>query len=121
MIHEPTLEDLEAAKARMEAAEKRWESYDGNNPDKYQGERRAAREALTSIEKDLKRLGLLAPTEAEQANAVLDRAFPDAKSKEVVTFEGYRYRRRFIPATRSNSGKSVRTWEKTWERLPADG
>ena len=118
MAQEPTPEDYEAAKARLTAVEERWANYSGNNPDKYRSELRSAREDINAIKADLKRRGLLPLTEAERLHAALDRAFPTARSKEVVTFEGVRYRRRFFPATLSNSRKSVRTWEVTWERLP---
>ncbi len=114
---EPTLEDFEAAKARLAAVQKRWAEYNGNNPDKHGSELREAREALAAIETDLKRRELLPMTEIERLHAALDLAFPDARSREVVIYEGTRYCRRFYPATRSNSGKSVRTWDATWERL----
>ena len=116
MMHEPTLEDHEAAKAKLAAVQEQWESYSGNNPDKYRSEMRQAREALAAIEVNLKRRGLLLSTENERLYAVLDNAFPNAQSGEIVIFEGVHYRRRFYPATRSNSGKSIRSWVKTWER-----
>ena len=117
-MDEPSLDDLGAARLRLKAVQERLERYDGNNPDKYQGDLRSAREALAAVEESLKRRGILPRTEAERLAAVLDQAFPNARSNEVVVFEGIRYRRRFYPATRSNSGKSVRTWDATWERLP---
>lgn len=117
MTHERTLEDHAAAKARLAAAEDRWANYDGNNPGKHRSDLRGARKALAAVEAELKRRGLLPLTETERLHAALDRAFPNAKSKEVVVFEGASYMRRFFPATQSNSGKSVRTWEATWERL----
>jgi hypothetical protein len=120
MMREATVQDYEAAKARLAAVVERWANYNGNNPDKYRSELQAAREALATIEADLKRLGLVPLTETERLHAALDRTFPNAESKEIVTFEGIRYRRRFLPATYSKSSKSVRTWNATWERLADD-
>ena len=118
MVVKRTLEEHKAAKATLQAVQERWENYTGINPDKYRSELREARECLATIEAELKHHGLLPQTDAEHLHAALDRAFPDARTKEIVTFEGVRYQRRFYPATRSNSGKTVRSWERTWERLP---
>lgn len=115
------LEEHEAAKVRLAAVQERWANYSGNNPDKYRSELREAQEHLAAIEAELKRLGLLPMTDAERLGAALDRAFPNARSKEIVTFEGARYQRRFYPATRSNSGKSVRSWDATWKLLGNEG
>ena len=119
MAVELTLEEYKAAKARLEAVQERWENYTGNNPENYRIELREARERLAAIEAELKHRELLPQTNTERLHAALDRAFPDARSREVITFEGVRYQRRFYPATRSNSGKTVRSWERTWERLPS--
>lgn len=113
-----TLEDLEAARAELAAWEKRWEDYSGNNPDKYRSDIRSAQAKVSAIEAELKASGVLVPkTPEEQLHADLDAMFPNAKSREVVEFEGKRYRRRFIPMQRSNSGKTVKEWGKTWEEL----
>lgn len=117
MTDENALDEYEAAKARLAAIQQAWENYSGNNPDKHRSELREAREAFAVVEADLKRRGILPLTELERLHAELDRTFPNAKSREVVTFEGVQYRRRFYPATRSNSGKTVRSWDKTWERV----
>ena len=111
------IEEHEAAKVRLAALQERWANYSGNNPDKYRSELREAQEHLAAIEAELKRLGFLSMTDAERLDTALDRAFPNALSKQIVTFEGARYQRRFYPATRSNSGKSVRSWDATWKIL----
>ena len=113
MASQSMLDEYEAAKVRLAAVQARWANYSGNNPDKYRSELREAQEHLAATEAELKRLELLPITDAERLGAALDRAFPNARSKEIVTFEGARYQRRFYPATRSNSGKSVRSWNTT--------
>lgn len=113
-----TLEDLAAARAELAAWEKRWEDYSGNNPDKYRADIRSAQSKVRAIEAQLKASGVLVPkTPEEQLHADLDALFPNAKSREIVEMDGKRYRRRFIPVQRSNSGKTVKEWGKTWEEL----
>lgn len=109
------LDQYEDAKAKLAAIQTRWANYDGNNPEKFRSALREAREQLAAVELELKKGGHIEMTEAERLPAALDKAFPNARSKEIVTFEGTRFQRRFYPATRSNSGKSVRTWDKGWE------
>jgi hypothetical protein len=117
VTQETTLEEYERAKAELAASQHRWANDSSNNPDKYASEFRAAKEKVARLERELKRRGLLPLSETEQLYLALDRAFPNARSKEVVVYEGVRYRRRFFPATRTNSGENVRTWETSWERI----
>jgi hypothetical protein len=56
-------------------------------------------------------------TEAEQISAELDRLYPDAASRMIVTHEGAQYRRIYEPVSRSSSGKTVRKWLGYWQRL----
>ena len=55
-------------------------------------------------------------TEQEQLNKDLDAKFPNARSKDVVEFEGKRYQLRFSPAVKSRSGR-VKEWDRTWVLL----
>ena len=60
--------------------------------------------------------GTLPLTVQEQLNKDLDAKFPNARSKDVVEFEGKRYQLRFSPAVKSRSGK-VKEWDRTWVLL----
>lgn len=110
-----TLENYHAALAELKAAEDRFDRYNGNNPDKFKSQISAAHFRVLTIERELKNAGVLARSPEEERNLQLDKAFPDAKSKEVVSWNGQQYVRRFYPAVTSRSGKTVRLWEKRWE------
>lgn len=112
-----TLEDLEKAKAELDAADNAWANSSSNNPNKGEARRKAAREMVRYIESELKRTGQIELTPKEKLEAELDRLFPDAKSKEVVEYEGKRYMRRFTPLEKSRSRATVTVWGKSWEPL----
>lgn len=52
--------------------------------------------------------------EHKMLEARLDAEFPNARSKEIVEFEDKKYRRCFTPGKKSNSGKTVTEWIKSW-------
>lgn len=110
-----TLEDHKAAKAELEALNKTWENYSGNNPNKFQTSIREARAKVRTIEEALKSIGTIPRTEQEELKRQIDIAFPNAKSKQIVEFNGKRYIRRFTPLGKSLSGKTVTEWGKSWE------
>jgi hypothetical protein len=110
-----TLTDHSEAKAKLEALNAKWKNYSGNNPNKFQADIAVARAELHSIEVELKKTGELAQTPIEKRNALLDEAFPDAKSRQVVDWQGKKYIRRFSPVSTSLSGKTVKEWHKYWE------
>lgn len=110
-----TIEDHAVAKAMLESLNQRWENYDGNNPNKYKADIAAARAALHSIEESLKQTGLLPRAEIEERDLQLDKAFPNAQSKQVVEWQGKRYVRCFSPVSTSLSAKTVKAWRKYWE------
>ena len=64
----------------------------------------------------MKTNGTLPLTVQEQLNKDLDAKFPNARSKDVVEFEGKRYQLRFSPAVKRRSGK-VKEWDRTWVLL----
>jgi hypothetical protein len=66
------------------------------------------------IAASLKRTGVIELTEREKIDAALDKAFPNAPSKQTVEFEGKWYRIRYYPASKSRSGK-VKGWDHSWE------
>ena len=112
-----TTEDYAAAKARLERLTDQMASYSGNNPNKHRADVAAARATLHQIETDLKARGVLPRTSDEERDALLDSAFPNAQSKEVVEWQGRRYVRRFSPVSKSLSGKTVNEWHKFWEEV----
>lgn len=54
-------------------------------------------------------------TKAELLNAELDALFPLARSKQIVTHNGWRYMKPFYPLESSRSGKTVIAWGLTLE------
>src|SRR3954462_3865377 len=109
---EYTLTDLEKARETLAQWQERWANSSSNNPDKHEGHIREARRRVREIEEALKAGGQIPLTEQEQREARLDAAFPDAKSKQVVEFEGKKYQRIYFPIERSRSRKSVTEWGK---------
>jgi len=116
----PTLDDLEAAKAALQAALARQDAYDGNNPNKYATPVREARERVAALTRTLKASGVLARTDHGRLEARLDAAFPGAGHRDRVIFEGKRYERWWSPATRSLSGQPM-TWNKGWTFVEPTG
>jgi hypothetical protein len=110
-----TLADLTTAKANLDAAVRRHDGYDGNNPNKHRAGLADALADLHRIEEYLKTVGLLPRSVEEQLWAELDEHFPNAQSRDVVEFRGNRYRRRFSPVSKSLSGKTVKAWDRSWE------
>ena len=110
-----TVDDLERVKkdlAKLVDSEAR---YSGNNPDKYTAGIRSLVRQRDAIADELKRQGLLPEEEEEALTRRLDEVFPNARNRQVVEFEGARYRKRFRPAGHSRSGKTVTDWEHWWE------
>ncbi len=113
-----TIEDLNKANAELDEVAERWSAaYSSSRPNPLDAEAKAATEKVRQIEEDLKRRGILPYTEHELLEETLDEAYPNAQSREVVLYNGKRYRRRFYPLEKSKSGKSVRQWKKAWEPL----
>ena len=110
-----TLEELEEAHRELASWTERFDKYSGNNPSKYQSDISAARQRVRDLENDLKAAGILPRSTQEQLESELDHAFPNAKSKQVFEYQGRKYRRRFWPLERSNSGSTVSQWGRGWE------
>ena len=89
-----TLKDLKNAQEVLRKVNKHWESYSGNNPNKYQSEIKRARREFRRIEECLKDKGILERTEKEQLEIELDKLFPNVQSKEIVEYKGRKYQRR---------------------------
>ena len=108
-----TMRDLDEARAAHAGIEERWANYTGNNPDKYEADRKTARRRVRAIERALKDNGTLPLTEQEALARKIDAMFPNAESKQVVEYQGKRYQRRFFPLEKSSSGE-VTEWGNEW-------
>ncbi|MCC8496246.1 hypothetical protein LN451_20510 [Xanthomonas hortorum pv. gardneri] len=112
-----TLEDHANAVEALSLLRAREENYSGNNPNKFRADIARARAHLAAVELALKEDRVLQRTPAEERDAELDRAFPDVRSKEVVTWQGKQFIKRFTPTGKSLSGKTVLGWSAHWEEL----
>lgn len=112
-----TIDDLNAAKLRLDQLEERDSQDTSGNPEKYHTRIAHARRELYNIEKSLKAAGTVARSEQEEIEHQLDLSFPTARSKEIVEFDGERYQRRFRPLTQSRSRKSVTSWDAYWVKV----
>ena len=112
-----TLADLEAARAEVQGLTDAFANDTSNNPNKFRAATNAARSKVRLIEEYLKSSGALPMTDHEKLKRRLDAAHPNAKSKEIVEFEGKKYQRRFTPLEMSRSGKTVMEWDKEWVEL----
>lgn len=105
-----TLEDLER--------EKKWDSGFGpNNPRAVSRELHEHAMRLREIEDYLKQTGTIEYTKQEKIDAELDKLYPDARSKTVVEYNGGKYKIKYFPRDKSNSGKTVYEWGHTWVPL----
>jgi hypothetical protein len=114
-----TLDDLANAEREVEACRERIDNYRRNNPNHGRAAIPAAQARVDVIVANLKRQGLMPVSNEELLEAELDRAFPNAKSREVVTFNGKKYRRRFSPGRVSRAG-NVMSWLRSWEAVKDD-
>jgi hypothetical protein len=114
-----TVEDYEKARVELHRWQELWGNYSGNNPNKYQTDIRDAGRRVREIEQYLKDAGIFERNESEQLEIELDRMFPNAQKREVVEYNGKKYRREFWPLEKSRSGKTVKAWGKSW--LPVEG
>lgn len=112
-----TLEDLAAAQAELKRWDDAFANDTSNNPNKYEAQRRDASSAVRQISDELKRSGQLPVSEEERINHELDRLYPNARSKTIVTHNGIRYQINYFPLSRSRSRKSVKEWGHHWVAL----
>jgi hypothetical protein len=83
---------------------------------------RIAEQRARTIELLLRANGLLPMEDAlpapEAIEQLLDRAYPRARHREVVSYGGRHYRRRILPKDKAADGR-VLSWSRSWE--PASG
>jgi hypothetical protein len=112
-----TLKDLETARQNLKHQCDRSNQYSGNNPNKYRSDIKSARSNVRIIEDALKTNGEIPLSEQELLEKDLDKAFPDASNKQIVQFQKKNFQRRFWPADKSNTGKTVTRWERSWAEI----
>lgn len=113
-----SIKDYEKAQSELERLERCWENYSGNNPNKYRARIKLARSTVSSISEYLKEQGQIPYSEKEILQNKLCKKFPEAQSKDVVEFEGQRYKLVFYPKEKSRSG-NVLAWGKEWKLTQA--
>jgi hypothetical protein len=111
-----TLQDLEAAKSKLEQLNEKWDCDGGKDPNKYRPAIHAALHDVEVIERALKERGELPWSAQELLENELDHIYPDARSKEVVEHYGKRYERRWVPVKRDQGGL-VSRWKGFWVEL----
>ncbi|MEA9705213.1 hypothetical protein [Xanthomonas campestris] len=112
-----TLEDHARAAEALSLLRAKENNYSGNNPNKFRADIERARATLIAIELGLKEDGTLQRTPEEDRDAQLDLAFPNAQSKEVVTWQGKHFMKCFTPTGKSLSGKTVFGWKPYWKEF----
>lgn len=109
-----SLEDLASAKAESDRWNDAYANDRSNNPNKYEAQRRDAGIRVRRIEESLKSQGLIEKSEFELLSEELDRLYPDAKSRTIVTHNGKQYQIRYFPLVQSRSRKTVKEWGHSW-------
>jgi len=112
-----SIEDLSKAQEELDYWNNRFANDSSNNPNKHRSQIKSARAEVRLITDYLKSNGTIALTEKEVLEKTLDNEFPNAKSNEIVEFNGVKYKRKFFPLEKSNSRKTVTEWGKKWEQL----
>lgn len=110
-----TVEDLQKARQELEGWREKFANARGSNPNKFRSQIRDAVRRVREIETVLKTAGIIEFTEQERINAELDRLHPNARSKQLVLYEGKRYQIRYFPLQKSLSGKTVKEWDHEWQ------
>jgi len=75
-----------------------------------------AEKKLAEVIAYLRANGSMPKTRHEILEESLDRLYPEAASKEVVEYQGKRFRRLFRPLKRGKGGGVVE-WERSWSPL----
>lgn len=113
-----SLDDLAIAQQKFDYWADLWsKEYLENKPNIYDAEAKKASEHLREVEEYLKLNGIIPFTDDKLAQNPLNELYPSAKSREIVTYNGTRYQKRFFPKKRSESGKTVKEWYSTWVNL----
>ncbi|MBL5979700.1 hypothetical protein JAO85_20690 [Comamonas sp. NyZ500] len=117
MITNYTLDDLAAAEAELQRWNDAYANDSSNNPNKFEAQRRDARRLVRRVSDALKDRGLIEKSDSERLTEELDRQYPDAPSRKVVTYNGVKYQIRYFPLEKSRSRKTVKEWGHRWEEV----
>ena len=109
-----SLDDLAAAEVELKRWNDAFANDRSNNPNKYEAQRRDAAIKVRRIEENLKDQGLIEKSESEVLKEALDRLYPNAKPKTIVTHNGKQYQVRYFPLVQSRSRKTVKEWGHKW-------
>lgn len=114
-----TIDDLKKAVEEWQRWEDKFANSSSNNPNKFRGQINSARAKADMIERELKVAGILKVSEEERLNKELDRLYPNARSKTIITYQEKKYQIRYFPLRRSRSRKTVTEWGHSW--CPVEG
>lgn len=72
---------------------------------------------MHTIQESLKGQGIIELSEKEKLEKGLDLKFPNAQSKEIVTYNNQKFQKRFYLIAKSRSGKTVQAWGEEWVKI----
>ncbi|WP_145974309.1 hypothetical protein [Stenotrophomonas pictorum] len=79
-----TLNDHAQDVQDLASLREKWENYSGNNPSKFRADIETAKATLARVERALKDTGVLSRTTQEELDAALDKAYPNAHTRQIV-------------------------------------
>ena len=118
-----SLESMENKSKEMVALESarelliKLQNSDSNNPNAHRTRINSLVLEIRELENNLKTSGELPVSDLEKVNILLDRLYPNAKSKTTVEHEGMKYRIQYFPSQKSRSGKTVQEWGHLWNPI----
>jgi len=112
-----TLEDLEAARAELSQCIDAFDNPRTSFREQLAARIREASRKVHDIESELRSRGLITLDPKRTLEAELDMRFPTAQHREIVEYQGRRYRRRFFPEQKCRSGWAVKKWGRCWEEV----
>jgi len=104
-----TLEDLE----KLEQEHNGIKDEDSKNPWKGSGTLRYLNDQIKTVREHLERSGELPMEDWRSVQYKIDKEYPNAKSNDIVQFDGKNYQLKFFP-NMSRSWKTILSWDKEW-------
>jgi hypothetical protein len=119
--HKYSVKEFEEHKIELDRIAELWnDNYSAKGKNPYSAQAKKASEKLRNMETYLKRNGLINYTEHELLEETLNQQYPKAQSKEIVMYDGVKYKKKFSPIELSKTGKSVKKWRSGWEALDGE-
>ena len=119
--HMYSVEDFEWQKIEHARITELWsDNYSPKETNPYSEPAKAATKKLREMEIYLKKNGLIPYSDHELLEETLNQKFPTAQSKDIVTYNGSQYKKKFTPIELSKTGKSVKKWHSGWELLAGE-